>query len=157
MGKSEIIAVPGKLEVTVKRIFDKPCKLVFAMYTDPDAIPKWWGPRALTTIVEKMEVRKGGIWRFLQQDADEIEYAFSGVYHDCLFPHRIVRTFEFEGNPGNVMLETVIFEELKEQRTKLTAHTIFQTLEDRDWLLQNGALEGASEGMDRFAEYLASK
>lgn len=156
MAKSEIAAEPNKQEILVTRVFDAPRELVFRMHSDVQAIPKWWGPQYLTTVVEKMEVRKGGIWRFLQKDAHGNEHAFNGVYHDCVPPEKLVRTFEYEGNPGNVMLETVTLEALQEGRTKLTAHTIFQTLEARNWMLQNGAEKGASEGMDRLAELLAN-
>lgn len=156
MTKSEIIAEPKKQEIIVTRIFDASRELVFRMYTDAKAIPKWWGPKYLTTVVEKLEVRKGGIWRFIQYDAEGNEHAFNGVYHDCIPPVKLVRTYEYEGNPGNVMLETVTLEELPEGSTKLTAHTIFQTLEARDWMLQNGAEKGVSEGMDRLAELLAN-
>lgn len=157
MTKSEIIAEPKKQEIIVTRVFDASRELVFRMYSDSKAIPKWWGPKYLTTIVEKLEVRKGGIWRFIQHDAEGNEHAFNGVFHDCIFPEKLVRTYEYEGNPGHVMLETVTLEELPEGCTKLTAHTIFQTLEARNWMLRNGAEKGVSEGMDRLAELLANQ
>lgn len=156
MMKSEVIAEPKKQEIIVTRVFDAPRELVFRMYSDAKDIPKWWGPRHLTTVVEKMEVRKGGIWRFIQHDADGNEFAFCGVYHACLPPEKLVRTFEYEGNPGHVMLETVTLEGVQEGRTKLTAHTVFQTLEARNWMLRNGAEKGANEGMERLAELLTN-
>src|SRR3712207_1523912 len=102
MSKTEFIAEPGKQTITMRRVFDAPRELVFKTYTDPQAIPHFWGPKNLTTIVDKMEVRAGGIWRFVQRDAEGNEFAFHGVYHDIVAPEWMVGTFEFEGMPGHV-------------------------------------------------------
>ena len=69
-------------------------------------IPQWWGPARFTTTIDKLDVRPGGSWRFVQRDAAGNEYAFHGVYHEVVSPERIVDTFEFEGMPGHVSLET---------------------------------------------------
>ncbi|HPJ29832.1 MAG TPA: SRPBCC family protein [Methanothrix sp.] len=150
---TDIIAEPGKQNVLITRVFDAPRDLVFRAFTDPDLIPEYWGPRDLTTAVREMEVGSGGLWRFIQRDLDGNEYAFHGVYHQVLPPERLVYTLEFEGMPGNVLLETVRFEEM-EGRTKMTISSVFQTVEDRDDAVQSGMGEGASESMDRFAELL---
>jgi uncharacterized protein YndB with AHSA1/START domain len=151
--RTRIIAEPGKQEIVITRIFDAPRELVFKAYTDPKRIPQWWGPKRLTTIVKKMDVRPGGIWRFVQRDADGNEYAFRGVYHDILSPSLIVATFEFEGAPGHVSLETAVFEDIG-GRTKMRSRSVFQTVDDRDEMLKEGMEEGVIETMDRFAELL---
>jgi len=74
--------------------------MVFKAYTDPSIIPHWWGRRRLTTMVDKMDVRPGGVWRFVQRGPDGHEYAFNGVYREIVPPERLVQTFEFEGMPG---------------------------------------------------------
>ena len=76
------------------------------------------------------------------------------MYHEIVAPERLVYTFEFEGMPGRVLLETVTFEE-QGGKTKLTDKSVFQTVEDRDGMLQSGMEEGAAESMDRFVELLA--
>src|SRR3954471_1251891 len=101
-----------------------------------------------------MEVAKGGVWRFVHRDADGNEYAFNGVYHDSVAPERLVYTFEFEGMPGHVFLETVTFEE-QDGQTKLTDVSVFQSIEDRDGMLNTGMEAGSSESLDRFAALLA--
>src|SRR5205823_9575981 len=133
--------------------FDAPRELVFKAHTDPQIIPQWWGPRSLTTTVEALEVRPGGLWRFVHHDAAGNEYAFHGVYHAVAPPERLVYTFEFEGAPGHVVLETVTFEDVQ-GKTKLTDVSVFQTVEDRDGMLRSGMEEGATESMDRLAELL---
>jgi uncharacterized protein YndB with AHSA1/START domain len=155
MAKTNVIAEPGKQEIIITRILDAPRDLVFKAYTDPNVIPQWWGPRDLTTVVDQMEVRPGGIWRFVHRDAEGNEYGFHGVYHDVVSPERIVSTFEFEGVPGHVLLATMTFEE-QDGKTKLTDASVFQSVEDRDGMLQSGMEGGASESMDRLDEYLAN-
>ncbi len=154
MTRANLIAEPGKQEIVITRVFDAPRERVFKTCTDPILIPQWWGPRNLTTTVDKMDVRPGGVWRFVQRDADDNEYAFKGVYHDITPPERLVFTFEFEGMPGHVLLETMTFEE-DDGKTKLTDSSVFQTVEDRDGMLQSGMEQGATETMDRLAELLA--
>ncbi len=153
-GRTRITAEPGKQEVVMKRIYDAPRALVFRAYTDPALIPQWWGPRRYATIVDKLDARPGGLWRFLNRDDDGNEYTFHGVYHEVAAPERIVATFEFEGAPGHVSLETLTLEE-SGGRTTLTNRSVFQSVADRDAMLQEGMEEGASETMDRLAELLA--
>jgi uncharacterized protein YndB with AHSA1/START domain len=138
-------------EVVITRIFDAPRDLVFKASTDPDHIPQWWGPKRFTTKVEKMDVNPGGVWRFIQRDKDGNQYAFNGVYREIVPPEREVHTFEFEGMPGHVILETSTFKEF-EGKTKLTVTDLFQSVEDRDGMFNSGMKEGATESMDRLEE-----
>jgi uncharacterized protein YndB with AHSA1/START domain len=140
-------------EIVMERVFAAPRELVFKAYTDPNLIPKWWGPRYLTTIVDKMEVKVGGVWRFVQRDADGNEYAFNGAYREILPPDRLSYTFEFEGMPGHIVLETVTFEE-RDSKTKVTVTSLFQSKEDLDGMIQSGMEEGANDSQERLAELL---
>ncbi|HAR46597.1 MAG TPA: ATPase [Nitrospiraceae bacterium] len=153
-GQTRVIAEPGKQEVVITRVFDAPRDIVFKAYTDPNRIPQWWGPKRFTTAIDKMDVRRGGIWRFIQHDAEGREYAFHGVYHEVRSPVRLVQTFEFEGTPGQVSLETATFEE-QNGRTRVTNRSVFQSVEDRDEMLKEGMEEGVTETMDRLAEVVA--
>jgi len=154
MSKAVLTVEPARHDIVLTREFDAPRELVFKTYTDPQAIPNWWGPRRLSTTVDHMDVRPGGTWRFVQRDADGNEYAFHGVYHEVVPPERLVATFEFEGMPGHVVLETARLEDLG-GRTKLTTTSVFQTVEDRDGMVASGMEEGATESMDRLEELLA--
>jgi uncharacterized protein YndB with AHSA1/START domain len=153
MAKTEYQIEPGKQEIVVTRVFDAPRDLVFKACTDPNFIAKWWGPRRYTTTVDKMEARPGGAWRFVQRDAGN-EFVFSGVYHSITAPERTVQTFEFEGVPGHVLLDTATFEEF-DGKTKLTQQSVFQSVQHRDGMVQSGMEEGSTESMDRLAELLA--
>src|SRR5688572_12885472 len=114
------IAEPGTHEIIMTRGFDAPRELVFQVMTDPKLVPQWWGQRDTTTIVDKMDVKAGGLWRYIQRDQQGNEFAFHGVYHSITAPERVIDTFEFEGMPGHVILETLIFESQSDGKTKLT-------------------------------------
>ena len=144
---------PSDREVLITRIFDAPREMVFKASLDPNLIPQWWGPKRYTTTVEKMDVKPGGVWRFIQRDQEGNKYAFNGVYREIVSPEREVHTFEFEGMPGHVLLETSTFEEF-EGKTKLTVSDLFQTVEDRDGMFNSGMKEGATESMERLEELL---
>lgn len=152
-GKTIVTAEPGKQEVTISRVFAAPSELVFKAYTDPLLIPQWWGPKKYTTTVNKMDVRPGGAWRFVQHSAEGKQYGFHGFYHEILPSERLVYTFEYEGRPGRGLLEMVTLEE-HEGMTKLIDKSVFQCVDDRDEMFKSGMEEGATESMDRLAELL---
>ena len=151
--KLDIVAEPGSHAIRMTRAFNAPRALVFKAFTDPKLIPQWWGPGSLTTTVDKLEAKAAGAWRFVQHDAEGNEYAFHGVFHDVNEPEQITYTFEWEGLPGHVLLETITFDE-KDGVTTLTDVSVFQSVEDRDGMIENGMEGGAQESMDRLAELL---
>jgi len=153
MSKVKVIAEPGSHEVTMTRDFDAPRELVFKAFTDPALVAQWWGPHGTTTIVDKMEVKQGGVWRYVQGGEDGSEWGFHGVYHAVTSPERLVYTFEFEGMPGHVLLETISFEE-NNGKTTMKDSSVFQTVADRDGMIQSGMEGGAEESWDRFEELL---
>lgn len=155
MTKPDYTIEPGKQEIVMTRTFYAPRDLVFKTMTDPNLIPQWWGPRYLTTTVDEMDLRPGGRWRYLQRDPQGNEHAFHGVYHDITAPERLVFTFEYEGVPGHVLLETVTLEEV-DGKTRLTDQSVFQSVADRDGMVQSGMESGATETMDRLEELLAA-
>jgi uncharacterized protein YndB with AHSA1/START domain len=148
------ITTPTDREIHIERVFDAPRNRVFAVYTDPALIPEWWGPRGTTAIVDQMDVRPGGSWRFVMRDDDGSETAFRGTYREISPPDRIVQTFEWEGMPGHVSVETATFEELGD-RTKVTTTSLFHTPEERDGMLQSGMERGLNETYWRLDEVLA--
>jgi uncharacterized protein YndB with AHSA1/START domain len=156
MATSNLIAEPGKHEIIMTRVFDAPRELVFTVMTDPAHIPQWWGQRHNTTTVDKMDVQAGGLWRYVQRDQHGNEFAFHGVYHSITAPERVIDTFEFEGMPGHVILETLTLEEQADGKTRMTVSSVFQSVADRDGMLSAGMESGANESYDRFDELLAT-
>jgi uncharacterized protein YndB with AHSA1/START domain len=153
MTKPVFIASAGSPAVVITQWFDVPRDLVFQTYIDPAFLPHWWGPRRLTTVVDTMIVKAGGEWRFVQRDSAGSQFAFHGVYHTVQPPELIVSTFEYEGTPGHLLLESVRFES-QGKKTKLTDQSVFLSTEDRDEMIREGMESGAVESMERLAEVL---
>lgn len=148
------ITTPADREIRIERVFDAPRDLVFATFTDPQLIPEWWGPRDGTTVVDQMDVRAGGGWRFVTADCDGNETAFRGTYREVTPPERVVQTFEWEGMPGHVCIETAVFEDLGD-RTRVINTSLFHTTEERDGMLASGMERGLNETYARMDELLA--
>ena len=147
------VALPSDREIVMARVFDAPRALVFEAYTKPEHVARWWGRTGSTLPVCDIDLRVGGAWRFVERQADGSEYGFSGEYREIVPPERLVYTFEFEGMPGHVVVETLTFVE-HDGKTTLTSTSVFDSVEDRDGMLQSGMEAGASESYDRLAEHL---
>jgi uncharacterized protein YndB with AHSA1/START domain len=133
------VTIPNELEIRVERIFDAPRAHVFSVWTDPKLIPEWWGDG---TVVEEMDVRPGGTYRFRTAYGD-----VEGEFREVEPPARLVQTFQNH-------LQTLEFEDLGGDRTKLTQTMRFATTEERDTTMQYGVEEGAKGGFARVDELL---
>jgi uncharacterized protein YndB with AHSA1/START domain len=153
MEQTKIQALPGKQEIIVTRMYKAPRVLVYRTLTDPKLIPEWWGPRNLANTVEKYDARPGGQYRIIQRDPQGNIFAFHGIFHETRPPERLVYTFEWEGLPGHVILDVDRFDE-HEGVTTVTSQSIFETVEDRDGMLQSGMESGLNEITERVTELL---
>ena len=129
------VTTPSDREIASTRIFDAPRELVFEAHSSCEHMSNWWGPRRYEVSSCEMDFRPGGAWRMVHRGADGTEHGFRGEFREIVRPERIVWTFEYEGMPGHVSVDTL-------------------TLEDRDGMLQSGMEEGAAETYDRLDEYL---
>jgi len=154
MAETEIIIEPGRQDIVFRHVFDAPRDVVWKALTDPSLIPNWYGPRMYEAIVDEMDVRPGGRWRFINRSAEGQEFGFHGVYHDVRAPERIVQTNEFEGMAGHVGLETGTLTE-KDGKTTFESVALFQSVEDRDMNVANGMEWGARETYQRLEEVIA--
>ncbi len=154
----KIIAEPGKQESYLIREFDAPRELVFKAFNDPDLLTKWLGPKNMTMTIDYYEARSGGSYRYIHTNEKGNSYSFKGVIHELHPPELAMQTFEFEGLPGkgHVSLDTALFEELPGNRTKLTIHTIFRSVADRDGMMMSGMEKGVTEGFEKLDNLLAN-
>ena len=148
------LTTPSDREVVTERVFDAPRDRVYAAFTDPELIPQWWGLRGTTTVVDKLDVRPGGAWRFVERNSDGSENGFRGTFREVTPPESLVYTFEWEGMPGHVVVDTVSFEDL-DGRTKVTNTSLFHTTEERDGMLESGMEKGLNESYEQLDELLA--
>ena len=130
---------------------------MFRAYTDPELYVQWLGPRRLKITLEKFEPTNCGSWRYIHRDEDGNEYAFHGVHHEVTRPERIISTFKFEGlpEPGHTSLEMATFEELPGGKTWVMTKAVFQSVADRDGMVQSGMEKGVNDSLDRLDELLA--
>jgi uncharacterized protein YndB with AHSA1/START domain len=155
--KTKVTIEPGRHDLTTVREFDASREMVFKAFTDPEIIVKWMSPKRLKMKMLKFEPRTGGSYRYVHADESGNEFIFRGVVHELKAPELIIQTFEFEGIPGHVALETARFESLPGNRTRLVNLTVFQTIEDRDGMVQSGMEGGMNEAYDQLDEWLRGK
>ncbi|HSJ90334.1 MAG TPA: SRPBCC family protein [Anaerolineales bacterium] len=152
-----VTAEPGKQDVLITREFDAPRELVFKAHTDPQLYAEWLGPRGYDMVLETFEPYSGGRYRYIHKDPNGNEFAFHGVFHE-ISEDLMIQTFEFEGLPekGHVTLDTMRLEALPGDRTRLTIQSLFQSIADRDGMVQSGMEQGMTEGYERLDELLAT-
>ncbi len=143
------------VEIVIERVFDAPRELVWKMWTDPEHVAQWWGPRGLTTRVDELDLRPGGNWRYVMLGPDGSEYPQNGTFREIVEPELIVTSAEFEvgeDQPHQVVL-TYQFDELGD-KTKLTMRHEQAAAEGRgeDW--QKDVAGGWNSNFDCLVDYL---
>lgn len=150
-----ITAQPGTPFIDVVREFDATPDQVFRAQTDPSLITKWLGPRGLEMDLVEYDARPGGTYRYVHRDADGGEYGFHGVFHAVVKDELVIQTFEFDGAPNQVSLETMTLEDLG-GRTRLHTHSVFPSVEGRDAAFASGMEHGIRDSMDRLEELISA-
>ena len=154
MDTTKVSAEPGVPFIDITREFDAPPELVFRAHTDPELLVQWLGGDKYEMIVDRYEVRDGGTWRYIHRDGQGNDWAFHGVFHGAPTPEGMVQTFEFEGAPGYVSLDSLTLEDLG-GRTRVRIHSVHQTVEGRDAMVASGMEAGLSAGYRRLDELIA--
>jgi uncharacterized protein YndB with AHSA1/START domain len=142
--EATIEADPKLPIIRTTRDFAATPEQLFRAHTDPDLFARWVGPNNGETRIEHWDARTGGSWRYAFVRG-ELEFGFHGTFHEVR-PDRIVQTFTFDGDPDAVALETLVFEELGDGRTRLHAQSLVDSLEGRDAWLSSGMETGVNEG-----------
>ena len=155
--KTLVTVEPGKQELFITREFDAPRELVFKAHIDPKLYVQWLGPHGYKMVLETFEPHSGGRYRYTHKDKDGNEFGFHGVFHE-MSEELMVQTFEFEGLPerGHVILDTMRLETLPGNRTKVTIQSVYQSVSDRDGMVQSGMERGVTEGYERLDDVLAN-
>jgi uncharacterized protein YndB with AHSA1/START domain len=147
------VATPSDVEIVLTRVFAAPRERVFDAHSKCEHIKRWWGRG--NPLDCEVDFRPGGKYRFVEHADDGNDYAFRGEYREIAAPERIVQTFEFEGMPGHVAVETLVLTE-EAGKTTLTSTTVFDTKEDRDGMLNSGMAEGSDQSYRALDELLAN-
>jgi uncharacterized protein YndB with AHSA1/START domain len=134
--------------VEITREFGASRADLFRAYTEPDLVSRWMGPRQYSLEIREYDVRAGGSWAFVNRASDGTEYAFRGVFHSVTPGEQIVQTFEFLGAPGHVSLESATFED-RDEGSRVVIRSAYQSVADRDAILEAGMADGVTEGFEK--------
>jgi uncharacterized protein YndB with AHSA1/START domain len=148
------ITTPSDRQIRTERIFNAPRDRVWKALTNPELIAQWWG-RGNKLVVEKFEPKAGGRWRVVEHGPEGTN-GFEGRFREVTPPERVVQTFEWDGMPGHVIVETITLEDLGSGRTKLVNVSLFHTTEERDGMLNSGMEQGMNESYAALDKVLAS-
>jgi uncharacterized protein YndB with AHSA1/START domain len=148
------ITTPSDREIHIVRIFNAPRERVWKALTDPALVAQWWG-RGNKLVVERMELHKGGHWRFVEHSPEGV-HGFEGRFREVTPPERVVQTFEWDGMPGHVAVQTMVLTDLGGGRTQLVSLSLFHTTEERDGMLHSGMEQGLNQSYQALDKLLAA-
>ena len=143
-------------EIVMTREYDAPRELVWKAWTEAEHLTKWWGPDGFTTTIHEIDVRPGGMWRFIMHGPDGTDYPNRAVYREVSPPARLTYDHgdDIDDDP-NAFDVTVTFDDLGGGRTRVTNHLVFRTAEQRSAAIGFGAVELGNQTMARLGRYLA--
>jgi uncharacterized protein YndB with AHSA1/START domain len=156
MVESEATATTDR-EIVVTRVFDAPRELVFQAWTDPEQVVQWWGPRGFTTTNHEMDVRPGGVWRFVMHGPDGTDYANRVDFLEVVAPERLVYEHGPDGESEGLSFRSTVTFDDEGGKTRLTLRLVFGSAEERDRAVEFGALDGGKQTLKRLAQHLADR
>jgi uncharacterized protein YndB with AHSA1/START domain len=141
-------------EIALTRVFDAPRELVFKAFTDPKHVIHWWGPNGFTNTIHEMDVRPGGVWRFVMHGPNGVDYKNLIVYSEVVKPERLAWAHGKDDGGPPLFHTTATFAQ-ENGKTRVTLTMIFATAAERDRTVKEvGAIEGGNQTLARLAVYL---
>ena len=147
--KTKINVEEGKQELMITREFELPVELLFKAFVESEIIEQWMGTKVL-----KLESKKHGSYQFETTDPKGNKHYFNGAIHELSLNKKIIRTFEMENTPFGVQLELLEFEKLTDDTSRLKMHTIYESVELRDKVLQLPFAQGINMAHNRIQEVM---
>ena len=141
-------------EIVATRVFAAPRELVFRMWTDPQHLGRWWGPRGFTTTTHAMDFRPGGVWRFTMHGPDGTDYPNKITFAEILEPQRLAYAHGGDGEAVHFHV-TVTFEAEGPDHTRLNMRMVFPSAAAKTVTQEKyGAIEGLHQTLGRLAEHV---
>lgn len=153
-GRRATLTTPTDRELRIERIFDAPRPRVWRAMTEPELVKQWWG-RGNPLTVERLEVERGGHWRFVEH-SDGGDHGFEGRFREVVPPEKLSMTFEWDGAPGHTVVQTIMLEDMGDNRTRMVSTSMFFTKEDRDGMMSAGMEGGMNESYQALDRVLAA-
>ena len=150
MAETKITAPEGLPYVDIAREFDAPRSLVLGAYSEPELIRQWLGPKGYEMDIERWDEHG---YRYIHRDPQGNAFGFRGAFHGPMTIDGGTQTFEFEGVPGHISLDSITLVD-RGDKTLVRTHSVFQSVEDRDGMVGAGMGRGVTEGYERLDEVL---
>ncbi|MDQ6674052.1 MAG: SRPBCC family protein [Chloroflexota bacterium] len=138
-----MVTTPTDREIRIERVFNAPRERVWRAMTEPALVAEWWG-RGNRLDIERLEVERGGHWRFVEHSPEGV-HGFEGRFREVTPPERVVQTFEWDGMPGYVVVNTTTLHDLGDGRTRVVTESLFHTTDERDGMLSSGMQSGLEQ------------
>jgi uncharacterized protein YndB with AHSA1/START domain len=142
--------------IDITREFDAPVARVFEAHAKPELVAQWMGPRELEMDISEWDFVSGGRWSYVSTAPDGSEHGFRGMFHTVRENDFAIQTFEYSGVPDVVAIESITFEDLGGDRTRIVIHSVYPTQEARDGMVASGMEGGVNVGYQRLDELLAA-
>lgn len=150
-----ITAPEGVPFIDIEREFDAPVAALFRAHSEPELVRQWLGPNGYEMDIEHWDFTSGGGYRYVHKDGKGGEYGFRGVFHVVRENDFAIQTFEFDGYPDVVAIESLTFTDLGDGRARLSIHSVYPTVESRDGMVASGMETGVVEGYARLEKLAA--
>ena len=142
-------------EILITRSFQAPRELVWEAWTDPSHVVHWWGPTGFTNTIHEMNVKPGGVWRFIMHDPDGTDFPNRIVFKEVVKPTLLMYSHDSDKDNDPQQFEVTVNFEAKGNTTQITMRMVFKTKEERDFVVEKyGALEGNRQTMNKLEAYL---
>src|SRR4051795_7906055 len=152
------VTLPTDTQILITREFDAPKHLVYRAWTTPELVKRWWHANRGDVTLAEIDLRVGGIWRYVSRSDDGLEVAFRGEYREIVPNERLVSTEVYEGIPDaeeHAALDTLTLTE-SDGRTTLTVLVEHPTKEGRDAHINSGMEAGMQDALDLLEEVAVS-
>jgi uncharacterized protein YndB with AHSA1/START domain len=148
------LTTPTDRSIHVERVFNASRDRVWEALTRRELLAEWWG-RGNKLDVERHELRRGGHWRFVEH-AGGVTHGFEGRFREVTPPSKLVYSFEWDGMPAHVIIESITLEDLGDGRTRMVTDSLFHTTEERDGMMGSGMEGGMNESYAALDRVLAA-
>ena len=144
------VTLPADEQILITRAFDAPRELVWKAWTTPELVRRWWHANRGEMTVCEIDLRVGGVWRYVMVTPDGFEVGFHGEYREVVPFERLVSTEAYEGIPDadkHAAVDTLTLSEV-DGRTLMTVLVEHPTKEGRDMHIESGMEDGMQDALD---------
>ncbi len=142
-------------ELVTTRLVNAPRELVWEVWTNPEHVVHWWGPDGFTNTIHEMEVKPGGVWRFMMHGPDGTDYPNKIVFTEVVKPERLVYAHSSDDETPAIHFHNTIIFEKQGNKTNIIMTAVFASAEVRDKVVKAAnALEGGKQTLRKLEEYI---